>query len=223
MSLALATALCVTLAMAGGTFGWANETQRSAVDVSALVLKAPQVGQGYRSAVIQGGSKVQGQVTLDLCGGGYRSEALRVQRIQRAYARPGSPLQLSNEVVRYRSGGAALAFRELKRRLTHCPRGAVRMPEPGAPRIAFRLKQLQFSGLLPDSIAVQIHATEASSGRTINSIATYQVRRGILSGVYTYGGSLAAQKRLALHASRESAKNLSAGSSERIASKLLML
>jgi hypothetical protein len=85
------------------------------------------------------------------------------------------------------------------------------MPEPGAPRVAFRLKPLQFSGLLPDSIAVQIHATEASSGRTINSIATYQVRRGILSGVYTYGGSLAAQKRLALHASRESAKNLSAG------------
>jgi hypothetical protein len=211
-NLALATALCVTLTMAGGTFGRANETQRSAVDVSTLVLKAPQVGQGYRSAVIPGGSRVQGQVTLDLCGGGYRSEALRVQRIQRAYARPGSPLQLSNEVVRYRSGGASLALRELKRRLTHCPRGAVKMPEPGAPRVAFRLKPLQFSGLLPHSIAVQIHATETSpGGRTINSIATYQVRRGILSGVYTYGGSLAAQKRLALHASRESAKNLTAG------------
>jgi hypothetical protein len=211
-NLALAAALCVTLTMAGGTFGRANEAQRSAVDVSALVLKAPQVGPGYRSAVIPGGSKVQGQVTLDLCGGGYRSEALRVQRVQRAYARPGSPLQLSNEVVRYRSSGASLAFRELKRRLTHCPRAAVKMPEPGAPRVAFRLKPLHFSGLLPQSIAVQIHATEASQGgRTINSIATYQVRRGILSGVYTYRGSLAAQKQLALHASRESAKNLTAG------------
>ena len=209
-NLALVVAVFAILATAGGTFATSNGTQGSTVDVTALVLRAPQVGEGYRSAVIPGGSKVRGQVTLDLCGGGYRSEALRVQRIQRAYVRPGSPLQLSNEVVRYRSGGASLALRELKRRLTHCPRGAVKMPEPGAPRVAFRFKPLHFSGLLPNSIAVQIHAT-AQGGQTINSIATYQVRRGILSGVYTYGGSIAAQKGLALHASRQSAKNLTTG------------
>jgi len=211
-NLTLVAAVGVTLIMAGGTLEKSNDAQRSNV-VQTLVLRAPQVGPGYRSAVVPGGSKVRGQVTLDLCGQKYRSEALRVERIQRLYASPNSPLQLSNEVVRYRPGGTAMAFRELRHTIAHCPRGPVQMPEPGTPRLTFRLKTLHFSGLLPHSIALQIHATGTSNGHrfAINSIATYQKRGSILSGVYTYNGSIAAQKPFALHASRQSAKNLKAG------------
>jgi hypothetical protein len=209
-NLALATAVSVTMVIGGGTFEQPNTKQRSAANVRLLVLRAPQVGPGYRAAVIPGGANVRGQVTLDLCGQKYRSEALRLERIQLLYARPGSPLRLSNEVVRYRPGGTATAFRELRHAVAHCPSGPVQMPEPGSPRLTFRLTPLHLSGLLPHSIALQIHATGTSQGRrfVINSIVTYQARGSILSGVYTYNGSIAAQKRLAVHASRESAMNL---------------
>ena len=49
-------------------------------------------------------------MTLDFCGGGYASEALRSRRFQAVYAKQGSDLVLSNEVVRYQAGGAKKAL-----------------------------------------------------------------------------------------------------------------
>ncbi|HEY1775505.1 MAG TPA: hypothetical protein VGG41_05030, partial [Solirubrobacteraceae bacterium] len=49
---------------------------------AAIVLKASQVGAGYRSEAIPGGRQVAGQVTLDLCYDTYASEKLRTARLQ---------------------------------------------------------------------------------------------------------------------------------------------
>ncbi|HLW94445.1 MAG TPA: hypothetical protein VKS25_03620, partial [Solirubrobacteraceae bacterium] len=80
---------------------------------SAIVLKASQVGAGYKSAVIPGGRQVAGQVTLDLCYYTYASESLRMARLQEGYLKAAGQPAVSNEVVVYRSGGAAAALSEL--------------------------------------------------------------------------------------------------------------
>ena len=69
---------------------------------------------------MDGGRQVNGQVTLDFCGGGYPSESLRQRRLQTIYPRsPGAP-QLSNEIVVLARGREAGA-----------PRG--RPPRPDVP------------------------------------------------------------------------------------------
>jgi hypothetical protein len=54
---------------------------------------------------------------------------------------------------------------------------------------------------------------EQSNGRrfTLTGVAVYQVRRAVLSGVYTAGGAIEVQKHFALHAARQSAMNLRRG------------
>lgn len=210
--LALAAAVGVTLITAGGTLAKPNGAQRPTLDFSAVVLRASQVGPGYRRSVIPGGLKVRGQVTLDICGFKFRSEALRTQRIQLAYIRPGSPLELSNEVVRYRRGGASMALHEVARAAAHCPTGLVKTPYPDVSQAVFRVKPLHVGGLLPHSIALQLHVSGLSHGRrfSVTTIGVFQVRDSVLSGVYTAGGPITAQKRLGFHAARESAKNLRA-------------
>jgi hypothetical protein len=210
--LAIVVAGGLSLAMVGGAPAKSGGARRPTLDFSSIVLRAPQVGPGYRAHVIPGGLKVRGQVTLDLCGFKYRSEALRTERIQLAYKRRGSALQLSNEVVRYRAGGSSLALREVAHAVAHCPRGPVTTPYQGLSQVVFRIKTLRFPGLLPRSIALQIHVSGSSQGQrfSLTSIGVYQVRGPVLSGVYTAGGSIAAQKRFALHAAHQSAKNLKA-------------
>jgi hypothetical protein len=67
---------------------------------------------------------VAGQVTLDLCGYTFHTEALRLARLQVTYTRAGAPL-ISNEVVAYKPGGAASALREVRAAIAHCPAGYV--------------------------------------------------------------------------------------------------
>jgi hypothetical protein len=208
----LAAAVGLSVIMAGGTLEKSNSAGRPTIDFGAVVLRAPQVGPGYRPSVIPGGLKVRGEVTLDLCGYTFHSEALRTERIQLAYRRSGSPLQLSNEVVRYRPGGTSIALHELARATAHCPRGPVKTAIAGVSRVVFRVKPLHFGGLLPHSIALQVHASGIARGQRFSrtQIVVYQVLGPVLSGVYTAGASIIAQKRFALHAAHESAKNLRA-------------
>jgi len=178
--------------------------------LTSLILKPAQVGAGYRVALIPGGRQVKGQVTLDLCGFTFRSENLRTARIQVAYRRPGSAVQLSNEVVRYRPGGTAMAMRELGHAVAHCPRGPVPSHIKGVGPLVYRIKNLRFSGLLPGSIVLQIHVSGTAQGRRVDEtdVVAYEVKDNVLSGVYTNGGTIAAQRRLDAHAAAESAANL---------------
>jgi hypothetical protein len=177
-----------------------------------VVLRSPQIGGGYIAKVIRGGRAVRGQVTLDMCGFHFRSESSRSERLQTAYIRPGSTLSLSNEVVRYRPGGAAFAMREIAQAIRTCPRGPVPSTVHGVPPLTYRISRLSGAGqgLLRDSILMKVTASGLLNGKklTQTSFVVYERSGNILSGIYVYGGSLNARRAMAIHAAAESARNL---------------
>lgn len=129
---------------------------------------------------------MSGQTTLDLCGGGYASESMRVARLQ--IALKNGPVVLSNEVVRYGPGGAHLAYAELKHRVGHCPSTPVSMPEAGAPKVRWRLTALPVSSTwTPTTVAVR--ATTFYRGKTGTALEIFQFSGDWLSAVYSQGAS----------------------------------
>jgi hypothetical protein len=193
LGIVVGLAVCVPLTEASG---------RPAEDVAVrpvadLALRASEVGPGYRAQVIPGGRKVKGQVTLDLCGFRYPSDALRTSRIQMAYQHPRDPLVLSNEVVRYRGTGAQQALSELEWAVAHCPKGN-------------KLTRIRDPRLLPSSVAVANQFSGMRNGKRVVAgvLLVYQVHGNALSAVYTYRGTAAARKRFGLRAAALSASKL---------------
>jgi hypothetical protein len=147
-----------------------------------LVVTTAQLGAGWDSRLIAGGDQVHGQVTLDLCGGGYRSEALRTARLQMAY-RDGK-VEISNEVVKYGGNGASLAYQELLQRIAHCP-GTVTMPEAGGVKAHWTLTRLATRpGLVSKTIAVGITVT--AQGHETRGISVFQFDGPWLAAVYSF-------------------------------------
>jgi hypothetical protein len=178
--------------------------------LAQLALSASQVGPGYRAWVIPGGRKVEGQVTLDLCGFRYLSDELRAARLQLAYDHPRSALALSNEVVRYRGRGAELAYGELAYAATRCPRNPTRSPVRGVGLLSWRLTRIDDPRLLPRSLAFVARVSGTRDGKRFvrSGLFVYQIHGDLLSAVYTNGGSVTAQKRFGLRAAALSASNL---------------
>lgn len=189
-------AVCLPLSEASGRIAVTAADR----PVSALALKASQVGPGYRMQVVPGGRQVRGRVTLDLCGFRYVSDSFRTSRIQLAYGHRRKPLVLSNEVVRYRGTGAQLARQELTAAVSKCPR-------------AWKLTRLRDSRLLPISLAVDARITGTKDGKRIvgHILFVYQIEGNVLSAVYAYGGTAAARRSFGLRAAGLSAKNLRQG------------
>lgn len=176
-----------------------------------VLLRPGQVGAGYQLLRFKQGNVVTGQVTLDLCGFSFKSERLRVARRQVAYLRHGKVVQLSNEVVRYRHGGAQQALRELRSAAARCPRGPVSGPVRGVGPITYRVTRITDRRLLPAHLAVLVHGVGKVNGPYVDTtvLQVFQVRGDVLSGVYTDGtGGIRAQRRVGLHAAAESAKNM---------------
>jgi hypothetical protein len=176
-----------------------------------MALTAREVGSGYVRRLYPGGDLVMGMVTLDLCGGGYPSEAMRTGRRQYAYvpARK-TDVELSNEVVSYRPGAARQALREIATHIRTCPPGPVESPVASNPPMAYRFTRLSSSGLLPGAIAVLVHMKARVKGKQFaaSSVVVYQVKGDVLSGLYSHGRSDAMQSRVALRAARTSAAKL---------------
>jgi hypothetical protein len=122
-------------------------------------------------------------------------------------------MQLSNEVVTYRKGGALQAMAELAYAITHCPKKAVRSTVRGVPPLRYALTPLSDANLLPDTIALEIRITGTVGKRVEHStaVAVYQIDGDVLSGVYSAAPNRVAparQIRFALHAAEASAANL---------------
>jgi hypothetical protein len=183
-------------------------------DVSHLVLQPAQVGKGYVSLAQMGGNAVKGQVTLNLCGTGYPSEQLRTTRLQLNYANRGAPVAISNEVVTYRADGAAQAMREVVRRVASCPHHPIETGAKGSPKLMFTLTRISDPRLLKGYVALRVDVTGTLNGKHVatTSYAIYQRRGNVLSGIYSFGGTSAAQRALALHTAEASARNLRQGS-----------
>jgi len=177
-----------------------------------VVLRPAQVGQGYALKIFRGGNEVKGQVTLDLCGFRFASESRRTGRLQVAYIRRGSKLAVSNEVVSYRLGGAALAMREVEEAVQACPPHEVPSTVRGVPPLRYQFTRLSTAGkgLLPGAIALRMTASGTVNGkkRTETSFGVYQMRSSILSGIYVYGGSVEKRRAMAFAAAAASAANL---------------
>jgi hypothetical protein len=174
--------------------------------VARIVLTASQVAPDVTLKQLPGGNQVAGQVTLDLCGYTFHTEALRLARLQVAYTRGGTPL-VSNEVVAYKPGGAASALRELRAAVAHCPAGYVSSRVRGMGQLKNSIKHISVPGALPGSVAIVDRITEKLNGKTLSfdAVLVFQARHDVLSAVYGYG---LGQLPLVRHAAVQSAANL---------------
>jgi hypothetical protein len=177
-----------------------------AQNVTRVVLRAAQVAPDVTQKRFAGGNQVAGQVTLDLCGYTFRTEALRLARLQVVYTRGTIPVA-SNEVVAYKPDGAASALRELRTAVAHCPAGYVSSKVRGTGQLKNSITHVSAPGTLPGTIAILDRITQKLNGKTtrFDAILVFQARRDVLSGVYGYGE---AQLPLVRHAAAQSARNL---------------
>ena len=201
----------MTLAQFGQLTG--TSVTPSATDTALLqkvVLAPSQVGAGFKLSQIPGGHEVQGEVTLDFCDATYSSEALRTARLQVAYDAKGNSFSASNEVVTYKPGGASQALAEVAHEVTICPNGAVKNPPSGVTKMVRHTRLVKGSSLLPGALAILETDSGVVRGKpvTYHSMAVYQIRGNVLSGVYGSGPSEGSVQSHTLHAAEQSAANL---------------
>jgi len=175
-----------------------------------IVLRAAQVGPGYRLHQRADGHGVRGFVTLNMCGYAFPSERLRTARLQVNYDGVRKTVKVSNEVVAYRRGGAAQALREVVYAADHCPRTPVASGLRGVGPLTYRVARVVTRGLPAGSVALLLRIAGSVSGRLVDAVtlAIYERRGDILSAVYATGGPRAARLRIGVHAAVESAANL---------------
>ena len=179
----------------------------------SLILRPSQVGAGYRLQQRSDGHGVRGFVTLDLCGFSFPSEQLRSARLQVNYVHSGTAAEVSNEIVRYRKGGAVQALREVTYAARHCPHTAVPSTVQGVGPLTYRIKEISNSFLLPNHLAILVSASGAIGGKhtSVTTVAVYQVHGDVLSGVYAAqkrGVTTSDQIHIALHAAAASGRIL---------------
>jgi hypothetical protein len=209
LSVVVAALACVLACSVGASHAAAP----SGVLLSRVVLRAAQVGPGYRLQQRADSQCVQGCVTLDLCGFTFATEKLRTGRLQVNYAHAGHAVQLSNEVVSYQPGGANESIRELDEAIDTCPHTPVGSKVQGLGPLTYRITRLKDTRLLVGYVALRIHIDGAANGKHIvgTTVAVYQDRGNVLSGLYTElapDSTGAAQVRTALHCAEAAARNL---------------
>jgi hypothetical protein len=195
--------VCASLASAGQATGTPS--------VGAIVLRAAQVGPGYKAAVIPGGRQIAGQVTLDLCDYTFASESQRIARIQDGYVKPHSGLVIGNEVVAYQPGGTAAALSELRRAVKDCPATPRTGPTVGEQTpVTFHLTTMTERHLASPYVALRIGETATVNGRkqTDTDFAIYQFRGNVMTAVYGLGLPSPSALTLTVHAAQQAARNL---------------
>lgn len=198
--------LVCACALAAASAATAAVMATPAQTVAGVVLRPAQVAPDVTLKRLPGGNQVAGQVTLDLCGYTFHSEALRVARLQVAYTRGATPV-VSNEVVAYKPGGAASALHELRTAIANCPAGYVSSKVRGIGQLKNSITRLSVPGSLPGTVAILDRITQKLNGKTaqFDAILVFQARQDVLSAVYGYGQ---AELPLVRHAAAQSALNL---------------
>lgn len=174
-----------------------------------VALTASQVGPGYRAGLQSNGVSLT-VPTLNLCGKSFASERLRSARLQMSYV--NGPIQrlrngwrpanrtpvISNEVVKYGTGGAQLAVHELKSLLADCPASPHLLADgpTGLGRFSESLTPLVVPGTLPSTVAFADHIAGAGEFATVNYYV-FQFDGDFMSGLYV---SPIGRRAAALHA-----------------------
>ena len=155
--------------------------------LAPLGLQPADVTSDLIVAPIEGGTTLEGGPTLDLCGGSFPSEALRVTRRQvAAFTAAGAPVGLSTEVVRYESETAAAeAMAELVAARKGCPEGVpvtvgtttttfTFHPAPGPSDVP----------LVDADNRVVVHSTVVRDSGTRHLLVVYQRIGSVIVGLY---------------------------------------
>src|SRR5579872_4037296 len=173
-------------------------------NLAKLILKPSVVGKGYDIGILPTGLGGADR-TLDLCGvKNYPSESLRTARIQVGYTKTNGKLELSNELVRYKSGGAAEAMKEVAQHAATCPSKPIAFE--GQPPLVYTISRIADPKLLPGSLALRVDVSGTIKGKKVHAVrfTVYQRIGNTLSGVYSYvtapGVTVAAQQAFVLHA-----------------------
>jgi hypothetical protein len=181
-------------------------------NLAKLILNPSVVGKGYDVGILPAGLGAADR-TLDLCGvKNYPSESLRTARIQVGYKKTNGKLELSNELVRYKSGGAADAMKEVAQHVATCPSTPIAFE--GQPPLVYKISRIADPKLLPGALALRLDVSGTVKGKKVHAIrfAVYQRIGNTLSGIYSYvtapGVTVATQEAFALHAADASAKVL---------------
>lgn len=200
----------IVLAVLAVTATAASAGSTRAAELDKLVLRASQLGPGYKLLQRSDGRGTNGLVTLDLCGYRFTSEARRTGRLQVNYDGQTTVIKYSNEIVSYAPGGTRLALRELNQAVNRCPARPVDSTVQGVPPLTYRITRLTTTGLLPGAIALRINVSGTYKGKRFSATdaAIYQVHGNVLSGLYAYGGSVKQRERAALRAAKQSRANL---------------
>jgi hypothetical protein len=132
--------------------------------------------------------------------------------LQVDYLKQHTTLGISNEVVTYKTGGAAQAMREVLQHVANCPKKPI-VADKSLPPLTYTLTRVTGTRLLKGYIAIRVHVTGKVQGKKIDqtSYAIYQRKGDTLSGTYSFGPNTKAQLQFALHAAQQSALNLRLG------------
>lgn len=149
--------------------------------LDGYLLSPADVGAGTSMSLVPGGRSLSGAggVTLDFCDRQFASEKSRAQRVQAQYVGPAGAA--SNEVVRYRPGGAAAAFAEIEKAVTTCGSGY----SDAAGTISHLQQPTGFSGLTAQHVVVSFEHTvnQAGSARSFWVTCAYQFDGDYFRGV----------------------------------------
>jgi hypothetical protein len=184
-------------------------------NLSKIILSPAQVGTGYKLATFPFGTSFIGEATLDLCAAAYPSEGLRVGRLQVRYTPRSGGVDVSNEIVRYTSGGAQQAIGEVATVARACAKTPAVLTQ-GNLKEVYTVAPLKDRRLPAGAVAVKLTITvsKGKQKQAQTGVAIYQVKGDTLSGVYAFvgkGSSFADAQRIAFHAAEQSAKNLGGG------------
>ncbi len=167
--------------------------------IAALELGQAQLGL-WAERTIFDQQRASREPTLGICGMVFPGGLTRVARIEKAY-QTGDFL-FTDEIVRYRSGGAQEMLSETRYAAAHCQRGPVFDPAAGS-SFVYRVTPVAMPGLLADSSAW----SETASCRSCSTTADYvvQVRGDFLSLINAYGPDVRTRAQVAQPAAMESA------------------
>ena len=188
-------AVVVLLALAA-----AGAAAAAGTTLDAAALRPAQVGAGY---TISGRSRGLAYPTLDLCFRAFPSEGRRLERLQVVYKHRGVE-DVSNEIVRYRAGGAQQALREVA--VATCTN---KKKTSGSTSETMTARRVSAKGAPAGAVALEVEVIVVQGGKrkVARGAGVYIARGDTLSGVYTYGPQAAALAR-AVRLSKVSLANL---------------
>jgi Fe-S cluster assembly scaffold protein SufB len=199
--------LAVVFVVAGGT-SLAIAGQNASRPLRTLVLRASQVGPGYRIQQPNVQSAVQVGGGMSACFRAPKGAAKGSRSFGRSYVKPGSP-DVFDALVQYRSTHAlAEIMTALRRVVNRCPSQEVKLAAGVFARI--QVSRSTARHLLRGSLALREVISGTVGGHKYTSIllGIYQTKGRMLSLVFAGGKNLGATRAIVMHAAQESALNL---------------